>query len=119
MKHMAAAHNLWGFGIEGTAHAYRLSRLDIMWQRLGFSLSRRRGMLTSILTNCVDSDDEYFDDPDQGDDPDPGLLIPLTRLHDKALSRTLERKYMHGLPMVGPEMSVLDVVIAFLIPPRN
>ena len=112
MKHMFVEQNLWGVGLEGTARIYRFSGLDIKWPRLGSSLSRKRGMLTSILTNCVDSDDEYFDDPGQG-----LLIYPLTRLHDQALSRTLERKFMHGLPMVDRrQMSVLDLVVMFFIP---
>ena len=50
------------FGRNISALIFRYAGIDVEFYRLGVIFRRKMRMMTSILTNMVDSDDEYYED---------------------------------------------------------
>lgn len=111
---MLSKHNLWNFGTPVTAIIYQFADLDLKFLRFGVGLRRKLNMRKSVLTNTVNSDDEYFDGEQKA-----VQKYPLTYLSDVFVGcPVLEREILQGLRRPDVPLSVLDVIVLYLIKPH-
>ena len=102
--------NFCQVGIRATARIYRYLGLDFKFEKRGVSLERTLEMRKSLLTNLVDSDDEFFDSNEAA-----VRLHPLTLLDDFRLSPSSEKQFLSQTYLTRMRGSILDVVAMFLV----
>ena len=111
-QHMVAARNFWKLGAAATLTISRCVEFDLNWSRAVESWHRKVIMLKEVLTNVVDSDDE-FDSEEMA-----VQTYPLTGLATICpCSKTLLRELRRSSPF--REVSILDVVVSYLMGQPN
>ena len=113
VRHMMATKNLFGIGTNVTNTVLQFADLDIQFYRYGVEMHRRLRMMEALLTNVIDSDDEYFVDGYAALQRSPLTLLSDIDLTNRALQSEIQR----DAPTRG--LSLLDVVSSHLIKKRD
>jgi hypothetical protein len=102
--------NFCQVGISATALIYRYLGLDFKFEKRGVSFRRTLQMRKSLLTNVLDTDDEFFDSIEAA-----VRLHPLTLLEDTRLRPSSENQFFSQKSFRHMRRSILDVVAMFLV----